>query len=331
MALIEHLPPDERGALLHPLLTFLDQDKPAEGMAWHDWQVVPVAGGANNRLYWASHPLGAVAIKFTIRDDLDRAGREFLVLSTLALLDTTIAPHALWLDHSSYSYPVVVQTWMDGPTASTPPADEDEWQRLLEHLATIHSLTPDIAGVALPRAVVDAEHIRAGKPVVMQQAALIPEPEQPASLQMLVRRLEDLSIPTWSNPPRVLCRADPNCTNFIRRPDRWVSVDWEYSGWSDPACELADVMAHPAYRTVPASRWEWFVETYCAIVGDPTVAERVPFYHRVLVVWWAARYARVLYQSSQGVQRKLVEHKPGYAARARAKYEQYLELADRLL
>jgi hypothetical protein len=42
----------------------------------------------------------------------------------------------------------------------------------------------------------------------------------------------------------------------MRRAGAWASVDWENSGWGDAAFEIADMMTHPAYVTVPAALWE---------------------------------------------------------------------------
>jgi hypothetical protein len=49
---------------------------PAVEHVWNEWCVRPVASG-NNRLYRVTHGAGDWAAKFTIRDERERARREF--------------------------------------------------------------------------------------------------------------------------------------------------------------------------------------------------------------------------------------------------------------
>ena len=45
-----------------------------------DWEITRLSGGANNRLFRAKHSLGDVVVKFAIRDERNRAEREFQAL-----------------------------------------------------------------------------------------------------------------------------------------------------------------------------------------------------------------------------------------------------------
>jgi thiamine kinase-like enzyme len=126
----------------------------------------------------------------------------------------------------------------------------------------------------------------------------------------------------------VLCRVDPSPLNFIRRPDNWASVDWENSGWGDPAFDIAELITHPAYREVPAHRWDWVVRAYCDLTGRTGIAGRVAVYRRVLLVWWAARLARYLYEVPRGGDQRLVERPDGWQADMQAKYAHYVQIAQ---
>src|SRR6185295_4315285 len=119
--------------------------------------------------------------------------------------------------------------------------------------------------------------------------------------------------------------------NMIRRPGDWASVDWENSGWGDPAFELADAMAHPAYAGVSGARWEWAIDVYCRLVGDPAAATRIATYYPLMLAWWAARLARMLYEVPRGLDRRLVERPHGWEEEMRGKYKHYLELAGAAL
>ena len=87
-------------------------------------------------------------------------------------------------------------------------------------------------------------------------------------LERLVRlgseRLSGMPVELgWGAFPVCLCHVDPNSTNAILGADgrvRWV--DWEYSGWGDPALDLAEYRWHMAYAGLSASQQTWFREAY---------------------------------------------------------------------
>ena len=108
-------------------------------------------------------------------------------------------------------------------------------------------------------------------------------------------------------------------------------MDWEGSGWSDPAFELANLITHPAYLGVPWSRWEWVLGTYARLCQADAVAERTRAYYPYLVIFWVARFARSLYEVPLGLDRRLVERPSGWQEAATRKYQHYLALAQSLL
>jgi hypothetical protein len=69
--------------LLYPLLDYLAQGHRPADNRWQNWQISQISGGANNLPYRASSPDGDFAVKFTIRDRRDRAGREYGALLAL--------------------------------------------------------------------------------------------------------------------------------------------------------------------------------------------------------------------------------------------------------
>jgi aminoglycoside phosphotransferase (APT) family kinase protein len=193
-------------------------------------------------------------VKFAIRDQRDRAGREYKALLALHQAQLPLAPKPVLLDQERYVQPVIVQTWLEGEVMTTPPASEVDWQSLVAHYVAIHTLKQDSGLVELPLAVLSAKSVKTAREIVEQQVAHLPKETQPASLQRLLRQFGRTQFPDWPEPPLVLCRVDPNPLNFIRRPGLWGSVDWENSGWGDPAFEIADLMTHPAYLDVSASQ-----------------------------------------------------------------------------
>ncbi len=321
----------EQAAILRPLLDHLGNgDHPADGY-WQDWHIASIAGGQNNLLYRATCPLGDLSVKFTVRDERDRAGREYGALLALQRAGLSIAPRPILVDRTSYPQPVVVQTWLEGQVSPTPPTTEAEWESLVHHLAAIHTITPAKTDVRLPEAVINANSAEEGRQIVHQQVACLPLPARPASLRRLIDRLEASRFPDWPDPPVALCRIDLNILNFIRCPGCWASVDWESSGWGDPAFDVANLMAHAAYIEVPTSRWEWVTGLYCNLVEDATASVRIHVYYKVLVTWWVARLARYLHEIPRGLDRRLVAWSDDWQEdKLSAKYDHYLSLAETL-
>jgi thiamine kinase-like enzyme len=156
-------------------------------------------------------------------------------------------------------------------------------------------------------------------------------PEPPPELQTLFTKLEKAAFSEWTQPAIALCRTDPNTRNFVRCTDGWRSVDWENSGWGDPAFEIADMMIHPAYITVPTEQWDWVVKQYIQAMNDPAAEPRIRAYYRILSVWWVARMARFLYEIPRGLDQRLVERPPEWQAEGQQKYDHYLMLAQSLM
>jgi thiamine kinase-like enzyme len=179
-------------------------------------------------------------------------------------------------------------------------------------------------------AVLNAKNSEDGRQIVRQQVARIPREVQPGALQALIRRFEATQFPDWGEVPIALCRVDSNILNFVRRPEQWMSVDWENSGWGDPAFEIADLMTHVAYVDVPASQWDRVIEMYCKLVDDATAAVRVRTYYKILLVWWVARLVRYLYEIPKGIDKRLAAWPPDWQEDLQAKYERYLKLAETL-
>lgn len=280
-------------------------------------------------MYRATGETGDFAIKFTMRDERNRARREYQTLGVLQQAGLSLAPEPVLLDETRYLQPVVVQTWLEGAVHDSPPTSDREWQHLIDHYAGIHRLTPDCTGANLPHSVQNAGSVAQCVELVRSQMMRLPQP--PAELQNLVDRLESSDFPDWPTPVNALCRTDPNIMNFIHRRDSWASVDWEGSGWGDPAFEIADLMVHPAYMSVSPERWDWMIEQYASQSADSEVSLRIKTYYRILAVWWVARMARYLYEIPRGLDQRLVERPDDWLVQARQKYDHYLNLAENLM
>ena len=103
------------------------------------------------------------------------------------------------MDRVSYAQPVIVQTWLEGHVSAMPPATEAEWERLVQHFALLHTLTPGKITMPLPMAVINANNTEDGRQIIRQQVASIPREVQPDALQALIRRFEMTRFPDWGS------------------------------------------------------------------------------------------------------------------------------------
>jgi len=311
---------------MHALVAHLDVH-PAAGV-WGWWQIRRIDGGRNNLIYRATGAEYDLAIKFYRRDERDRAGREYAALRLVHNHSPAIAPEPLLLERERYRNPVVVQTWLAGEVSAAPPATDDEWRAMLAHYAALRQFTPASSAISLRPAVTNMDSFVNGQAMVAAQAAMLPAGERDAALRMLLREVAQLADPGLPPAEYALCRVDANCANFIRQPGVWASVDWENSGWGDPAFEIVDLMTHPALVDVPDERWEWVIAEYARLTGDRAAPARIRAYYPLMLIWWVVRLARYLYEVPRGLDQALVARTPSWEQDLRAKYARYLQRAQ---
>ena len=299
----------------------------SDAWIWQDWNIHPVGGGLNGRLFRASGPAGDVATKFMVRDERDRAGREWAALTTLEENASTLAPQPLLLDRDRYPQQVIVQSWLEGESSDAAPTDDAAWDTLSRHLLEIHSLPIEQGHPAIRPVVLfvtsSADALRA----ISFQHNCLPRTEWPPAVNDLVDQAQLLSWPRWPRPPLRLCRGDPNIRNFIRRPFSWASVDWEYSGWGDPAFEIADFLVHAAHLTWPRRQARRLVDLYCAHNNDTAIRERIAVYEPLMLIWWTLRLGRLLPEARSGVDRRLAQRPHSWFEEPLELQELYLQLA----
>ena len=288
------------------------------------WQITPMTGGTNNLLYRAIGPEGDVVIKWCIRDERQRAIREYAALSHLHDAQPGCAPIPIMVDTTQYRQPVVVQAYVPGAVYAMPPQTDDEWQSLIDCLVRIHQVQylPD---TLIQPAVINAHSVAAARQLIKTQLDAIPCDSWPTTLVALMRALDGMVIAELPSMPLVLCHVDSNYRNFVRTSGGVVAVDWENSGWGDPAFEIAELIAHPAYMTVSQSRWQWVIDTYSRTCVDPlAIRQRIDTHLRIYRVWWVARFARYLYEVPRGRDQRLVARDADWQHDMQTKYDRYL-------
>ena len=312
---------------LSPVLEYLTTSEDV-APSWDEWQITRIPRGRNSLVYRVTGEAGDFAVKLSAHDGRDRAGREYRVLRALANAGLTFAPYPVLLDEHSYRVPVLVQTWLAGETPAAPLTNDDDWLALLRHLLAIQAVTPDVVTDPLQRSSVTAFDVSESRQTLDEQLDYIAPDHRPPALHDLVRRLDETAWPSWPRQPIVLCRSDVNLDNFLRRPGAWASVDWEYAGWGDSAFEIAKLLAHPSFQPLPAERRRRVTNRYCELRGDASAAVQVGVYYRFVLVGWAIRFARYLYEIPRGRHERLAPRPPDWQDQMQRQYEQYVELAS---
>lgn len=326
------------------LVDFIEAARPVEPQQWGGWLVRPVSGGRNNLLFRVTQGAGKpgqrdLAVKLTRRDARDRAGREYHGLALLAAHAPGLAPQPCLLERDRWPQPVVVQTWMDGsPVAQLhgPP----DWLHLAEYYAAVHRLRPETVDPALAAQVRPSAltffTAREGVDYVLAELDRLPAEGRPPGLDALATRLAETPFPQWPAPARVFGRCDPNIANFlwVKTDHAMASVDWENSGWLDPAFELGDLMTHPCYRVAASGEWQHYLSCCAALhPDDPHLVTRIRAFRAILLVRWAGIFARYWYERDypQVGQNRLVALPEDWLQSLPGEYAYYQAAAEQTL
>ena len=247
----------------------------------------PLSGGMNNALYRLWHDGRELCLKLHVVDDRRRAGREWATLTLLARRGHPRAPDPVWRSPRD-DRPAIAMTFVGGEPLGDAHLQPAQLDAIAEALADLYSITPadvrePIAEVATPaRAML--RRVRADW--AAPDAAANPARQHDAQLWQSWAHGPDPE--TLLRPPtqRVFGRGDPSLANLLWNGTRVALLDFEYSGWTDPAYELADLVEHPRSRGTPDATWYAFVDRFAL---DPSAVIRHRAARRMLALFWLAR------------------------------------------
>jgi hypothetical protein len=305
-----------------------------------------VTGGANNALYHVTLDGQQVACKLCVDDGRQRAVREYGALCLLQAAGVDIAPQPLLLDQSCalLPFPTVVYRWLPGE-ALGPLIAPEQLAALLHSIQQAHALRQDdFEEMALPEAWFhwfDLNPYLAELEAFLVQYGgwLVHHEPDGADLQERLVRLVDrctrvLSAatvdPSRGRFPLRLCRVDPNLSNAIWGGEgmlRWV--DWEYSGWGDPALDLADLRWHVALEGVSEAQHAWVRNYYVRPADDPGFEERLAAWDRLLLTRWPFLILRGLWSAYNGPDRVRLTEVETSPTELRARLVRTIERAER--
>lgn len=288
------------------------------------WVVHRVRAGMNNALYRVGHNGQTYAVKLCVDDLRRRAQREYSALRLLWDAEIDIAPQPLGLDASNtiVPYPAVVYRWLTGTSLggrrSSRGLSKLQLSALLESVQCLHAVVPQVEA-GLPEAWF---HWFERQPYLEELNGFMEQyrPWMETKLfdgEAICARLERIATACTQalaeSPARIdrdsvplrLCHVDPNPTNIIWGGDgrmRWV--DWEYSGWGDPALDLAEFRWHQAFSFLSAEHTSWMRAHYQPSPGNEGFASRLVLWDALLVARWPFLLLRWLWSIHNGPDRE---------------------------
>ena len=264
-------------------------EAPFSAITWNDWQISPVPSG-NNLLFRATNPHHDVVVKFLIRDERQRAEREWDALTLLERLDLSLGPKPLYCDLRRTPHAVVVQTWLSGESVASSPMDDATWLLILEAYVRLHQVRrADVErqGVTFPqRAVLWPPEQAAAS--LREFAQRVPPSPYTGELERLLQRVEQTRWPNLAST-ECWCHGDANIRNLVRTTQGVQMVDWEYTGYNDPASEIASLMTHPFAQPTSDERWHWVAEQYANRTEQADMPQRIEVQYALRLAWWCIR------------------------------------------
>jgi thiamine kinase-like enzyme len=270
------------------------------------WRLTRVNGGANGIVYHAQSNTANqsdLAVKITQPDGRHRAEREYAATLALRLAGYDVCPHPIYhREHfPGLPGPLVISAWLAGERLETAPAPEDRntWVAILTAMGEIHSLTPKQSRVHLRPAFFAAREPAIIMNRLHERMDRLPEGIIGGLRHEQIRRLLQTAcrqLPErWEKPvDERLVLDDVNPRNMILGNGLIRFVDWEYSGWADPAFDLAGLCTMPAYFDLPAEYREWMKTEHSRILDDATLPYRSTVYEQLMLVFWVIKMSQSL-------------------------------------
>lgn len=280
-----------------------------ESFGANGWHLTRAPKGMNGIVYHAQHADGYdLAIKISKRDTRDRAGREYAATKALRESGHDICPRPLHLEREPAHLPgdVVISGWLPGHVLDRLPTSQDRagWQAILDGMSQSHSLTPEASPIPLQKAVMDVREPQDVLCYIDGWLERLPRGKVGTlhhdQLKRLVERVHAITLPRWIEPAPVgLIQCDVNPNNILLHNGKIRLIDWENSGWADPAFDLADLFAKPDVgNQITESHRAWLRAELGKLLHDSSLPERSVIYERLLLVWWTLRISGYLVETS---------------------------------
>ncbi|MDR3516838.1 MAG: hypothetical protein P4M00_13560 [Azospirillaceae bacterium] len=268
--------------------------------------LVPLTGGANNRLFRIADRRGRIfALKVYRRmahDPRDRLAIEFGALSFLRQRAVTVVPEPVAIDAERG---VALYQWVEGDPVTKPGATDID--AVLRFADQLREMGTHEGAAVLPAASeaclsaleiveqIDRRYHRLAEvaernPIL---AEFLIEPFSETRTRAVAVARDGYAARKWDfsaalpRPLQVLSPSDFGFHNTLRRPDgSLVFLDFEYFGWDDPVRLVADFLQHPAMR-LEEDLSDRFVAGARGLYGaDPGFLERLDLLFPLIGLRW---------------------------------------------
>jgi thiamine kinase-like enzyme len=271
----------------------------------HGYHFERATEGYNGAVYCATDAEGKkLALKIARKSARNRAWREYhstKLLHDLGIEDISPKPLSLHLDSPQLDGDLIISTWLEAENRVSPPAaDEREaWLAILQSLSRVHSIKPEMTSLELPRAASPAQHPVENYGLIHQRLNELPTGQlgqfSYEDLAKVVQRIEANLPLYWEEAPELcLIHSDCHSANMLWQEGRVYFVDWENSGWADPALDIANMACSWRFMHLPNSHQDWLRGTYAEMRQDPRLAQRAEVYAIQLDMIWLILYSRML-------------------------------------
>lgn len=249
-----------------------------------------LAGGANNAVYALRCGDRSYCLKFFRVDGRRRDRREWRALQLLRSRGCAFSPRPVAYRPDAQP-PLVVMEFVEGRGLGERHLTRAQLAALAAVIEEGYAITPGSGCDRLWPVVSDAPRRVRWLRYAAREGSLptgdAPTREAHALLWAWLDGPDPATL--LEAAPVAFSRGDPNLANCLwdSERQRLRLVDFEYSGWSDRAFDLADLVEHVQSRRTPEDEWGWFVERF-----DLSGRERRRFAaaRRLLALFWVIKF-----------------------------------------
>lgn len=247
-----------------------------------------LTGGRNNTVYACQQDGQTYCLKCYKTDGRDRVGHEWRALTLLSARGHHFAPRPYQLDTST-TPPIVVMEHIAGEGIGDQPLSQAQLLALVETFAAFFAITPATTSTRLSPVYGTAARIvqdlHAGMAVCGAHRHSAEQAEAWALWQAWQRGNDPALL--LQEAPLVFAHGDGSLENCLWDGQRLGLIDFEYSGWSDRAFELAVWIEHVRSRGTPDDAWEAFVAGFAL---SPAEACRFAAARRLFALFWLMKW-----------------------------------------
>ena len=240
-------------------------------------------GGRNNGVYRITYDGLPLCLKIYRIDGRQRGRREWDTLQFLMEYDIDFVPKAVQFANVD-EVDVVVMQFIDGSHLGYRSLDKDQLDALVSHTLRLQGLPYDIRRI--PRVVSVTERLEAIRSFLTQATA--PDSLTASCLRMMERWTHGTDPAVLLQPTfYVFSRMDTSLANAIWDVRQLTLIDFEYSGWTEPACDIAELIEHVQSRGTADELWEHFVRY---LDPSPRVMEQLLPARRLIALEWVRKF-----------------------------------------